>query len=351
MKYLLYGAYGFTGKLMADFSSEYGLTPTLAGRSLQPLQALHDQTGYPYHCIGLDDVDALTELVAGFDAVLHAAGPFSQTARAMMEACLRGRTHYFDITGELEVFEKAKRYDQAAREAGILLMSGTGFDVVPTDCLAALLHQALPDADHLELAIGASGGGISHGTAQTMLANLGSPGAIRSGGEIVRVPIGVQTRWVQFGSKRRFAMSIPWGDVSTAYHTTKIPNIVVYMAVPPSFAKINRFQSLYNPILRFAPVRKGLQAWVSQRITGPDAEARIRGRSLAWGRVSNAKGEAREAFYEGIEGYTFTAKMSLHIVREVLAGRVQDRGYATPAGVFGAKLVEQLQGCQIQLLP
>lgn len=346
MNYLLYGAYGFTGRLMAELSAAFGLAPTLAGRRAEKLEPLAKKYKRPYLTFDLEDEEALVEHLKPFDLVLHAAGPFSQTAEPMIRACLRAKTHYLDITGELAVFELAHSYDAAAREAGVLLMSGTGFDVVPTDCTAKLLHEALPDATHLELGIASLGGQVSHGTAQTVLESLGAQGAVRENGKVVPRPVGHKTQWVTFGTKRRFTMTIPWGDIATAYYTTGIPNIEVYMAVPPSAGKLMPFQSFFNPLLRLSFVKDMLKSYVSKNIEGPSAAERATARSLVWGRVRNAEGVEKIAHFEGPEGYTFTAKMALRIAQKVLQGEAK-AGYFSPAGLFGSALATEIDDCTL----
>ena len=93
----------------------------------------------------------------------------------MVEACLRLGKHYLDITGEISVFEAMARRDKAAKQAGMMIMPGVGFDVVPSDCLAVHLKNLLPTATDLTLAFYGLGG-ISHGTQATMTMNAGSGG-------------------------------------------------------------------------------------------------------------------------------------------------------------------------------
>ena len=130
--------------------------------------------------------------------VLHCAGPFSRTARPMVEACLRNKKHYTDITGEIAVFEACAALDKKAQEAGIMLMPGVGFDVVPTDCLAKHLKGRLPTATRLSLAFYGVGR-LSHGTQATMIMNIGKGGAIRRDGKITGVPAAWKTREIDFG--------------------------------------------------------------------------------------------------------------------------------------------------------
>src|SRR4051812_14952024 len=163
-------------------------------------------------------------------AVLHCAGPFSHTSRPMADACLRTKTHYLDITGEAAVIESLAARDEEAKRSGVMLLPCVGFDVVPTDCLAAHLKRRLPSATRLALAIQGIGR-ISRGTATTMVENINRGGLIRRGGKLQSVPAAWKTREIDFGRGPRSATTIPWGDVATAFYSTGIPNIVVYAAI------------------------------------------------------------------------------------------------------------------------
>src|SRR5690242_4394080 len=98
--FVIYGATGFTGRLMLDGALALGLRPVLSGRDEGRLGALAEQLGLEYRVARLGDPAALDEALRGMRVVLHAAGPFSETSRPMVDACLRAGVHYLDITGE-----------------------------------------------------------------------------------------------------------------------------------------------------------------------------------------------------------------------------------------------------------
>lgn len=346
MSFLIYGANGYTGKLIAELAVKKGLKPVLAGRTEKNIKPLAEALGLDYLVFGLDAVPAIAGYLEKFPLVLNCAGPFSRTAKPMVEACLLSNTHYLDITGEIEVFELVKSYNQAAAEKNIILMPGVGFDVVPTDCVSKYLHAQLPDATHLELAFTSLGGSISHGTMSTMVEGLGKSGAAREKGRIVAKPIGAEGRVIDFGKVKHFAMTIPWGDISTAYHTTGIPNIKVFTGVPKSSHTFMKMQALFNPLLRNNFIKKQIQQYVDRKIVGPTAEQLEKGRSYIWGKVSNAKGETKEARLECAEGYKLTAEMSLIITEKVLANSFTG-GYHTPAELFGHGLILEMEGARL----
>ena len=348
--FLLYGANGYTAGLIIRMAADYGVRPILAGRSEAAIRPLAEQYSLEYRIAPLDKPEAVDDLLAGVQVVLHAAGPFQHTALPMMEACIRNRVHYLDITGEITVFEMGKRFHQKAFDAGIMIMPGVGFDVVPTDCMALFVKNNLPDATHLELAFATLGGMLSHGTATTMAENLGGSGAAREGGKIVKKPIGEKGKLIDFGLKSIFCMSIPWGDISTAYTTTGIPNIVTYTRSSPGTFKMLRWQGMFNWILRLDFVKNYYKKKIKQKPAGPSDEMREKATSLIWAQATNAAGKTFTARLRTAEGYTLTAITSLLITQKVLSGNVTP-GYHTPASLYGADLILEVPNTQREIVP
>lgn len=341
--FLLYGANGYTGQLIARMAAEYGLKPILAGRTESSLQTMASSLNLPYKVIDLSDTDSLQAALKEVSVVLHAAGPFQHTAKKMIEACLATGTHYLDITGEITVFEMGKRYDYKAKEAGIMIMPGVGFDVVPTDCTALYLKNQLPDATHLKLAFAMVGGKLSHGTAITMAENMGEDGVVRENGVITRKPLGHKGFWIDFGIKKMFVMCIPWGDISTAFTTTGIPNIETYTGTSPKTFKMLKWQFLFNWVLRTSFFRNRAKKQIKQKPAGPSDEMREKAVSLVWGEATNAAGQKQTVRMQCPEGYTLTAISSLLITKKVLGGHFKT-GYQTPAGAYGANLIMEIPG-------
>ena len=335
---LIYGAYGYTGELIVREAIAAGLRPVLAGRNPAALSALASRLGLEWRSAALDDAVALDAALAGMRVVLHCAGPFIHTSRPMADACFRAGVHYLDITGEIAVFEALAARSGAARDAGVTLLPGVGFDVVPSDCLAAHLARRLPSATHLALAF-RSLGGVSRGTATTMAEGAGMGGAVRRGGQIVSVPPGWRARDVDFGDGRAtLAVTIPWGDVSTAYYSTGIPDIAVYMAMTPSMHRTLRLSRWIGPLLRAGPVRRRLVARAQARAPGPDEARREHGECRLWGEVRDASGATATARLVTPEGYTLTARTAVAAARRVLAGKIAT-GFLTPSQAFGADFI------------
>ena len=348
-KFLLYGANGYTGKLIAKLASIYNLQPILAGRTEAHVKQLADALQLPYRIIDLDNAEQLQSALSEVKLVLHAAGPYVYTAKQMIVACLQTGVHYIDINGDISVFEMLKKYNADSKEKNIMIMPGVGFDVVPTDCIALQLKNKMPDATTLKLAFASIGGGLSHGTAITMAGKIGEGGAVRENGKIVRKPLGQKGMWVNFGAgsgggeKKLFVMTIPWGDISTAFSTTGIPNIETYTGMAPKVYRILKFQWAFNWILRTNFVRNILKKKIKAKPGGPSDEERKKSSTLVWGEVRNASGKTITACISCLDGYSLTAHSSLIITKKILEGNYKP-GYQTPAGCYGENLIMEVPG-------
>lgn len=335
--WMIYGANGYTGELIAREASRRRMKPLLAGRNAAAVERLASELGLEWRVFDLASAE-----LEGVDLVLHCAGPFMHTSRPMVDACLAAGAHYLDITGEIAVFEEIFARDAEASARGVTLLPGVGFDVVPTDGLALSLAERMPDAIELSLAFYTKGGEISRGTFKTMIEGLGEGGAIRKNGRIVRVPMVHDVREIPFSSGTRTAMTIPWGDIASAYRTTKIPNIRVYSASSPrAIARARRLASI-APLLATPPVKWILRKFADRR-TGPGAAVRASGRIYLWGEARNAAGAAISATMTVPEGYHFTALSAVAAVDRMLGGGARP-GSWTPASLFGSDFVRSIEG-------
>jgi short subunit dehydrogenase-like uncharacterized protein len=341
--FLLYGANGYTGKLIAHLATERGLRPVLAGRDRASVEQLARELNLESHVFSLEDAGTIDKALSEVSVVLHCAGPFSRTSKPMADACLRTKTHYLDITGEAAVIESLAARDEEAKQNGVMLLPCVGFDVVPTDCLAAHLKRRLPSATHLELAIQGMGR-ISRGTATTMVENINRGGLIRRNGKLTSVPAAWKTREIDFGRGAVVAATtIPWGDVASAYYSTGIPNIMVYAAIPASMRRMMKLSRAFGWLLGTKPAQNFLKKRIKSQPPGPNETERERGKSFVWGEVKDDEGRRAISRLRGPEGYKFTALTSLTIVGHVLAGNFSV-GFQTPAKAYGADLILEIEG-------
>ncbi len=338
---IVYGAYGYTGRLVVERAVARGLRPVLAGRRREPLAEMAGKLGLEHRVCDLGDPGRLDAVLAGTGVVAHCAGPFSATSRPMVEACLRTGTHYLDITGEIDVFEAVLARDGEAAAAGVVLLPGAGFDVVPSDCLAAMLARAVADPVRLALAVRLAGG-ASAGTATT--ATEGLRARCRMGGRIVPVPRDRRRRRIRFADGGATVAAVSWGDVATAYRSTGIPDITTYAAIPAPVVALGEATA---GLLELPAVRRALQA-VTRRLPGPSASVRRRTTGEVWGEVTGADGTTAQGTVTTPNGYLFTADSVVEI-----ALRVGDLapGAHTPSTALGADFVRSLDGVTVALQP
>ncbi|MER8836793.1 saccharopine dehydrogenase NADP-binding domain-containing protein [Mesorhizobium sp. M0909] len=342
----IYGATGYTGRLVARHAVTLGLQPTLAGRNEERVAKLASVLNCPSLTFPIRSASQLSDCLRGFSTVLNCAGPFSQTARPMMEACIAAKADYLDITGEIDVIECAASLSDRAKQAGVALIPAVGFDVVPSDCLAAMLAQRLPGAQRLELAF-TTLGGMSPGTTKTMIEALPSGGRARIDGVIRRVPTAWKTMEVPFRHGKLMAMSIPWGDVASAYYSTGIPNIEVYTSVPPTQIARMRRMRFALPLLGIWPLKTLAMEWVERNVKGPSDEVRATARSSLWGRVTDASGNSVSATIETLSGYHLTALTAVAAMQLAIARQVP-RGFSTASQAFGREFILSFLDTDIQ---
>jgi len=340
--WLIYGAYGYSARLIAERARAVGLRPVLAGRNAEKTRDVADALGFEHRAFSLDDPATVAANLEDIDAVVHCAGPFSATSAPMLRGCLAAHAHYFDITGEIAVFEHAhaRHIDEAAKQAGVIVCPGVGFDVVPTDCIAKALADELPDATELSLGF-QSDMHVSPGTAKTIIENLGEGTYARRNGRLTGIQL--ELRDIDFGRGTQRSMSVSWGDVSTAYYTTGIDNITVYW--PASEGMIRRFRraTYLRPLLRLGPVQGFLKRQIERRVKGPTREQRDSGSVCVWGEARNAAGRTVTARMTTANGYTLTQLAPVAIIEHLLENDVPP-GTTTPALMMGKDFASSLPG-------
>jgi short subunit dehydrogenase-like uncharacterized protein len=338
--WMIYGATGTTGTLIAEEAIRHGHRPVLAGRSAASLAALGKRLGLPWMAVGLDKPDQLQRAVSDVDAVLNAAGPFIATAPPLVQACLAAGTHYLDIAGEIPALQHLFARDQAARERNIALIGGVGFGVVATNGLVKYVADQLPGATTLELAVKADNQQTSQGATKSVLAVLAGGGCVYRDGRLVPFRLGKGLKAFRFPDGTFDILPVPSGDLEAAYRATGIANIT-------AFIPFRRSTALLLPLVQWGlsldPIRKRLEAAVEKRgKRQPESQVGGQRTSYAWARAMNQNGRQVEAWLEMGEGYHFTAASSVRAVEHVLRDRTS--GALTPAQAFGADFVLTIEG-------
>ena len=336
--FLIYGSYGYTGQLIANLAVQRGLRPVLAGRDEKRLRAQAESLDLEFHAFSLEDTPSLYSALQDVEGVLHCAGPFVHTFRQMAEACLVTRRHYLDISGEIPGFEALAQMDDDAKRAEVMLLPGAGYDIVPSDCLAMHLKKRLLSATYLRLYIRGVRGGFSRGTARSAIENMHRGGMIRRNKKLVQVPPAWKVLEIDFGRGPVKVVSIGWGDVSTAYHSTGIPNIQTYMAFPPTAIEAWRTMRMIGPLLYTRPVKGLLKQALRLVRSGPTEEQRRNGFSLIVGEAFNDDGGSVSSKLRTPEGYSMTALATVEIIKRILSGDFKP-GFQTPSLAYGPDFI------------
>lgn len=339
--WMIYGANGFTGELIAREAKARGLNPILAGRNEKAITSLAKELKFNTRIFNLSDQKNTVHQLAEIQLVLNCAGPFSTTSQHMITACLQSGTHYIDITGEISMFEYAQRQNVLAEKAKIVICPGVGFDVVPTDCIAAQLKQMLPDATYLALGFD-SNSAMSPGTAKTAVEGLAMGGKVRINRQIKTVPLAWKTRFIDFGRGDKLATTIPWGDVSTAFYTTGIPNIEVYIPISSKRLSILKRANYIRWLLGWGFIQRFLKKKAAEQ-KGPDMQQFNSQRTYIWGEATNAEGKSRTVRITTANGYALTVASSLGVV-EYLLNNNPKAGYKTPSQLMGFDFIKKLPG-------
>lgn len=342
-QWLLYGANGYTGKLIAQKAVQVGMQPILGGRGAS-VRELSKELNLPCRIFDLADATATAAALDDVNLVLNCAGPFSATVEPMIAACLKQGSHYLDITGEISVFEHAHTQHEPARRRGIVICPGVGFDVIPTDCIAAALKEAMPDATELTLGFDPGKSSMSQGSLKTLIEATAKGGKVRCNGKIVTVPLAYKVRAIDFGFGERSAMIQTWGDIATAWYSTGIGNIEFYIAAPRGMIAITKWSNWNLVLLRRQFVQKLIKRLIEKYVKGPDEMERTSTTLAVWGEAKNARGELCVARITTASGYQFTIDGALLVIEKLLREPPAEGGYFTPSMLYGSRLVEEVPG-------
>ena len=345
---MIYGATGYTGRLIAAHAANSRCSPVVAGRTADRVRALAAEFGIPGRTVALDETKRFDEALEDVDVLVNAASPFAQTARPLIEACLRTRTHYLDVTGELPVFQDASRYDEPARKRGVMIMPGAGLGIVASDCLAAHVAASIPKPKYLRIGL-LRPAMFSRGTFRSALGLSNSQVTIRRNGNLVSLPAARLQRAFDYGEGMRESVAVSWPDVFTAYFSTGIRNIETYLAADFASRAFYQFGSVMADTLRLAPVQRVLDVATRAWPEGPSAEQRQSDKCVIVAEAEDSWRRRVSARLETPDGYSFTAEATTAIARHILRGSFIP-GFHTPAQVYGADFVLTLKGTRREQL-
>lgn len=339
-KIIIYGANGYSAQLIIERLLQFGYKPVLAGRNAEAVKITAEKFDCDFKIFGLSESEKIKNSIVEFDFLLNCAGPFKNTALQLIDACITSITNYLDITGEIFVIEYAWAKNDEAKAAGIILAPSVGFDVIPTDCLASSLFKRMPDAINLDLALLNKNGKISRGTFLTTLEMLKDKGKVRRNKKIVDSDIGEFTLSFNKSDFRFNGISIPWGDVASAFYSTGIPNITVYLGIPYFMFNNNWLIKFFRRLMNIGLFNKLFATLIKRNITGPTLEERNNGETFLWGKVTNVSGETIENCYQVMEGYNATQKGAADILQKLITSNFE-KGTQTPSMLMGSEYFEE----------
>ncbi|HLX06294.1 MAG TPA: saccharopine dehydrogenase NADP-binding domain-containing protein [Thermoanaerobaculia bacterium] len=341
---LIYGVTGYTGGLISRLAAAAGLPHLAAGRDLEAVAAHADPLLLPTRTFSLTDPAKVARGLEDAAVLLNAAGPFAETGPPLAEACLRGGVHYLDLAGGVAELEAMRRLDARAREAGVMLMPGVGFAILPTDAVAARLRRRLPAAVRLRLAVEAVGG-VSRGSMEAICRDLRRGGGVRRrGGELVPARPGEEQMIVDLGGGPRVAIGDPWrGDLASAWWSSVYPDVEVYTVHPAALRWLlrSRLAAPARALLAGGAGQAVLRRLIALRPPGPDEPALAAGSTRIWAEAEDQTGSRATARLRGPEVHLFTAHTALWVAQRVLAGRLRV-GFQTPVTAYGPDLVDRL---------
>ncbi|PCI64609.1 MAG: saccharopine dehydrogenase [Kordiimonadales bacterium] len=343
--WIIYGATGYTGRLITEMAVSRGLKPTLAGRNADKVKAIAAEFDLPWTAFSVDDPDAAAVALEGKKLLLSVAGPFSATADQMMNACIKAGAHYLDVTGEIDVFELAASKSKAAKKAGVTLLPGVGFDVVPSDCLAA--HTAARSKNPVSLKLIINGlGNASRGTAKTGVESLGMGTAVRRGGKITSIKAGSNIQSFDFGNGAEEFIGVSWGDVSTAYHSTSIADIDVFFPNAGPIKTMIKMSRYLGPLMSMGFVKNFLKKQIDKMPPGPTEAERGKAGAVIRAEVTDESGAIFITHLETPNGYSLTADSAVSCAEKLLAGGIE-HGFKTPSLAFGPSFINEVAGCKL----
>ena len=343
---MIYGAYGFVGKEVSRLAKEKGLNLILAGRDKEKTQRLASKLHLDYAVFSLDDTKTLEFYAKEVNIILNCAGPFIETYRPIVQACIKFNTHYLDISGEIPVFQAIHDLDYEAKNQTSMLLPGIGFDVAPTDCIGLFLKENFKTGDKLTLAFRSEGpAGLPPGTIKTMVSLIPYGNWIRKNGALVRPKKGIETKSIKYYNESINSLRIAWGDIFTAFYSTGIPNIEVYASFPKLIMMQMKFIEYFRPILSKPPIMKFMQKTLKGGSTNEERKNTV---MWVYGELSDPQGNKAICRMKGPEGgLLWTSISAVYALLNIEAGNYKV-GYQTPASAFGSDFVSKMEGVDME---
>lgn len=324
MKIAVYGASGFTGKLVVAELARQGIEPVLAGRDPARLRAVAGRIGAETRTAGIDDPDALRRAFQDCAAVINCVTPFDSFGEPVLRAAIAAECHYVDTSGEQGYLARIfDTYAEQAERAGVTVLPAMTDDGLPGDLIASLTAARLgdvdADADAITIADLRVPGGASRGTARTALSNAeefaGGGLLYENGRFLAGRPAGPMT------------ITPPGSTEPVAVARFPLPGVVTV----PRHVAARRVEGVLRAEVAgiFTAITAEL---VDSMPEGPDEDARRAGRWLMMAQATSADGRRARGVVHGTDVYGSTAVIAVEGARRLAAGAAKP-GVLAPAQV------------------
>ena len=342
MTIVLYGATGYTGRLVADELERRGLEYVVSGRDEEKLTRLAEGRGATMRATPLDDDRALRELLADASAVISCAGPFTLAGHALVRAAVDTGTHYVDSTGEQPFIKLVfDSHGAAAERAGVALVPALGFDYAPGDFIARLAARGHEPLEELVMAYAVKGFGLSRGTMRSGLEIVKGGDVVYEDGNWRPAPFGVFRASFDFPEPigRQTMSRYPSGEVVTVPRHTRTKRVVSMvttrtMAPHPALAPILPYTLPPFALTMRTPLRGVLGRAIGALPEGPSEAER---RAAEFTIVAVARGEngsERRGVVRGSDVYGLTAVTLVHGAELMSATGYDRAGALAPAAAY-----------------
>lgn len=318
MTLMIYGAAGYTGRMVAQHAKVAGLDPIVAGRDPRAVAEIGAQLDADSRVFSLDDPGAFADALGGVTVLVNAAGPYLRTAQPLMRAAIQAGVHYLDFAAELDSYQLAEALDADAERAGVMLLPGSGGSVAMLGSLAAHAASRVSRPRKVSIALHVTGS-FSRGSAISAAQNVTAQTLVSVDGRLQPLAQ-AHPRLFDFGAGPVEALPLTLPDLITIARDTGAPNVETFVHVSAGDFPAGDLADLPD---------------------GPSAEQRAAHRYQAAVEVVGEDGAVARAILDTVNGYSFTALAAAEAARRVMAGEVRS-GFQTPTGLFGAGFAQTI---------
>ena len=339
---VIFGATGYTGRLIAERLVAQGVRPVLAGRSLSRLEELAGSLG------GLEVVRAdvmrqnsVFDLVGAGDVLVSTVGPFVKWGEPALRAAVAAGCTYLDSTGEPPFIRRVfEEFGPPAERSGARLLTAMGYDFAPGALAGALAIEDAPEAVRVDVGYYALGNGptsLSGGTRESLVGVTLDDGHAYRDGRVRTARPAERVRSFSVAGKPREAISVGGAEhfgLPAAYPGLREVNVYLVWFGP--LARPIQAGSFVGQFVRKVPLTTATMKFWGERalgvLNGPDAGTTPGGRSWIAAEAYDAAGrQLSEVHLAGVDGYAFTAGFLAWAAQQ----RVDGAGALGPVEAYG----------------